>query len=363
MVAALLVLLLAAGVMGSFAPGVQAQEPEECDRVWCGSATVKAGAGDADGVGYKPGADYPGSTLDATTFTYKDVSYTIGGIVNDPDDGEVTLLLSPLPAADTVLPLTFRVGDTALPFGEGTRSETDGAYSWTDSTEFGAEASPFVDDASIEFAIAKDALPGPPNAPLALASLGDEMVVFWTAPSHAGARSIEGYRVEFSEDGGETWSVAAENEPSTLFSHNDLLADTTYDYRVSAFNSIGAGEPSAAGSGTTGRGHPPKEPTGLSAVVEDGAITLSWVPPVRKGGGSDCGIPRRRVYGRRGDLDGGRVVGFRYDLHSHGPDRWHSVYLPGGGDKFLRLGRVVGHGDRGNESAGSGSAYKSPGDS
>ena len=199
-VAALLVLILAAGVMGSFAPGVQAQETEECDYVWCGSATVKAGAGSGNDVGYKPGADYPGSTLDATTFTYKDVSYTIGGIVNDPDDGEVTLLLSPLPAADTVLPLTFRVGDTALPFAEGTRSETDGGYSWTDSTEFGAEASPFVDDASIEFAIAKDALPGPPNAPLALASLGDEMVVFWTAPSHAGARSIEGYRVEFSED-------------------------------------------------------------------------------------------------------------------------------------------------------------------
>ena len=173
-VAALVVLFLAAGVMGSFAPGVQAQEPEECDHVWCGSATVKAGAGDADGVGYKPGADYPGSTLDATTFTYKDVSYTVGGIVNDPDDGEVTLLLSPLPDADTVLPLTFRVGDTVLPFGEGTRSETDGAYSWTDSTEFGAEASPFTDDAAIEFAIAKDALPGAPSAHLALASLGDE---------------------------------------------------------------------------------------------------------------------------------------------------------------------------------------------
>ena len=247
----------------------------------------------ADDVGYKPGADYPGSTLDATTFTYSDVTYTVGGIVNDPDDGEVTLLLSPLPDAGTVLPLTFRVGDTALPFGEGTRSETDGGYAWTDSTEFGAEASPFADDASIEFAIAKDALPGAPNAPMAFASLGDEMVVVWTAPSHAGARSIEGYRLEVSEDGGDTWSVLSQKEPLTLFRQNGLLAETTYDYRVSAVNSIGAGEPSAAGSGTTGRGNPPTEPTGLSATVGDSAITLSWTAPVRNGGAPITGY---RIY-------------------------------------------------------------------
>ena len=321
-VAALLVLFLAAGVMGSFTPGVQAQEPEECDHVWCGSATVKAGAGDADGVGYKPGTDYPGSTLDATTFTYSDVSYTVGGIVNDPDDGEVTLLLAPLPDADTVLPLTFRVGDTVLPFAEGTRSETDGGYSWTDSTEFGTEASPFADDASIEFTIARDALPGVPVIHLALGSNGDRITLVWTAPSHEGARSVEGYKVEVSEDSGDTWSVLAANEPSTLLRHNDLLAETTYDYRVSAFNSIGAGEPSAAGSGTTGRGHPPKEPTGLSAVVEDGAITLSWAPPVRKGGAP--------------------ITGYRVDVSTNQEQTWTEVASSVSGTTYTHTGRTDG---------------------
>ena len=321
-VGALLALFLAAGIMGSFTPGVQAQEPEECDHVWCGSASVKAGAGDADGVGYKPGTDYPGSTLDATTFTYNEVSYTVGGIVNDPDDGEVTLLLSPLPDADTVLPLTFRVGDTVLPFGEGTRSETDGGYSWTDSTEFGADASPFADDASIEFAIARDALPGAPNAPMAFASLGDEMVVFWTAPSHGGARSIEGYRVEVSEDGGDTWSVVAENEPSTLFRHSGLLAETTYDYRVTAVNSIGAGEPSAAGSGTTGRGLPPWKPTGLSAAVEDSTITLSWVPPVRNGGAP--------------------MTSYRIEVSTNDGETWTEVASSTSGTAYAHTGRTDG---------------------
>ena len=283
-VAALLVLFLVAGMTGSFTPGVQAQETEECGYVWCGSATVRAGAGSANDVGYKPGTDYPGSTLDATTFTYKEVSYTVGGIVNDLDDGEVTLLLTPLPDADTVRPLTFRVGDTVLPFAEGTRSETDGGYSWTDSTEFGTESSPFADNASIEFTIAKDALPEPPVIHLALGSGGDRINLVWTTPSHEGARSIEGYKVEVSEDSGTMWSVLAENEPLTFFRHNDLLAETTYDYRVSAVNSIGAGEPSAAVSASTGAGKPPKSPTGLSAVGGNGAITLSWEPPGRNGG-------------------------------------------------------------------------------
>ena len=283
-VAALLVLFLAAGMTGSFTPGVQAQETEECGYVWCASATVKDGAGSANDVGYKPGTDYPGSTLDATTFTYKEVSYTIGGIVNDLDDGEVTLLLSPLPDADTVRPLTFRVGDTVLPFAEGTRSETDGGYSWTDSTEFGAEASPFADNASIEFRIAKDALPGSPNIYLASGSNGDRITVVWNRPSHGGARRIEGYRVEVSEDSSDTWSVLAENELSTAFAHSGLLADTTYDYRVSALNSIGAGEPSATVSGSTGPGQPPRSPDSLSADGGNGAITLSWGPPGRNGG-------------------------------------------------------------------------------
>ena len=283
-VAGLLVLLLAAGVMGSFTPGVQAQETEECDHVWCGSATVKAGTGSANDVGYKPGTGYPGSTLDATTFTHKEVSYTIGGIVNDLDAGEVTLLLSPLPDADTVLPLTFRVGDTVLPFAEGTRSEADGAYSWTDSAEFGAEDSSFVDNASIEFTIAKDALPGAPHIHLALGSFGDEITLVWTAPSHVGARSIEGYKVEVSEDSGDTWSVLAANEPLAFFRHNGLPADTTYDYRVSAVNSIGTGEPSTAVGVSSGPGQPPKSPTSLSAVGGNGAITLSWEPPNRNGG-------------------------------------------------------------------------------
>ena len=283
-VAALLVLFLAAGMTGSFTPRVQAQETEECDYVWCASATVKDGAGSANDVGYKPGTDYPGSTLDPTTFTHKEVTYTVGGIVNDLDDGEVTLLLSPLPDADTVRPLTFRVGATVLPFGEGTRSEADGAYSWTDSTEFGTGASPFADDASIEFTIAKDALPGTPNIYLASGSNGDRITLVWNRPSHGGVRRIEGYKVEVSEDSGSSWTVLAENELSTAFAHSGLLADTTNDYRVSALNSIGAGEPSATVSGSTGPGQPPRSPTSLSADGGNGTITLSWGPPGRNGG-------------------------------------------------------------------------------
>ena len=91
---------------------------------------------------------------------------------------------------------------------------------------------------------------------------------------------------------------------------------------MSAFNSIGAGEPSAAGSGTTGRGHPPKEPTGLSAVVEDGAITLSWVPPVRKGGAP--------------------IAGYRVDVSTDDEGTWTEVASSVSGTTYTHTGRTDG---------------------
>ena len=282
--AALLLLCLSAGLTEPFAGPLLAQETDDCDYVWCATATVKAASASADEVGYKPGADHPGSTLEPATFTYGEVSYTVGGIVNDHTDATVTLLLSPLPDAETVRPLTLSVGDTVLAFAEATQSGSEGAYTWTDSAKFGAADTPFVDGASIALTISEDALPGAPNLYLAHGGGGDRVTLIWNRPAHSGARSITGYRVEVSEDSGSTWETVAEDLSPITFVHNGLLADTTYRYRVSAINSIGVGEPSATVSASTGAGRPPREPTDLSAVPEGGTITLSWVPPIRTGG-------------------------------------------------------------------------------
>ena len=289
LVAALLLLCLAVASTEPFAGPLLAQETDDCDYVWCATATVKTATGSAGEVGYKPGADHPGSTLEPAGFTYGEVSYTVGGIVSDHTDASVTLLLSPLPDADTVRPLTLSVGGKVLVFAEGTRSEPDGAYTWTDSAKFGAADTPFVDGASIGLTISEDALPGAPNLYLAHGGGGDRVTLIWNPPAHSGARSITGYRVEVSEDSGSTWETVAEDLSPITFVHNGLLADTTYRYRVSAINSIGVGEHSATVSASTGAGRPPREPTDLSAVPEGGSVTLSWEPPIRTGGAEISG--------------------------------------------------------------------------
>ena len=284
LVAALLLLCLAVASTEPFAGPLLAQETDDCDYVWCATATVKTATASAGEVGYKPGAGYPGSTLEPTGFSYGEVSYTIGGIVNDHAAATVALLLSPLPDTERVQPLTLSVGGKVLVFAEGMRSDSDGAYTWTDSAKFGAADTPFVDGASIGLTIAEDALPGAPNLYLANGSGGDRITLIWNRPAHSGARSITGYRVEVSEDSGSTWEVVTEDLSPITFVHNGLLAATTYHYRVSAINSIGVGEPSATVSASTGAGRPPREPTDLSAVPEGGTITLSWEPPIRTGG-------------------------------------------------------------------------------
>ena len=281
---AALLLCLAAGLTEPFSGPLLAQETDDCDYVWCATATVKAATGSAGEVGYKPGADHPGSTLEPTGFTYGEVSYTVGGIVNDHEAASVTLLLSPLPDAETVGTLILSVGDKDLVFAEGVRNESGGAYAWTDSAIFGVADTPFVDGASIGLTIAEDDIPGAPIIFQSSGRGGDRVALAWNRPAHSGAGNIIGYRVEVSEDSGSTWEVARERVLGTAFVQYGLLADTTYHYRVSAINLIGVGRPSATVSVSTGAGRPPREPTDLSAAPDDNSLNLSWDPPIRTGG-------------------------------------------------------------------------------
>ena len=80
------------------------------------------------------------------------------------------------------------------------------------------------------------------------------MVLSWTAPTDAGTQPITGYRIERSADvNPRVWTDAAADTASTATTWSDsgLAAVTTYHYRVSARNSVGAGSPSGETSGTT----------------------------------------------------------------------------------------------------------------
>ena len=75
----------------------------------------------------------------------------------------------------------------------------------------------------------------------------------WTAPEYVGATAVTGYKVEWSADGNDPWMVAEADtgSTSTAYTHTGRTPQTTYHYRVSAINSVGAGAASESVSATT----------------------------------------------------------------------------------------------------------------
>ena len=75
----------------------------------------------------------------------------------------------------------------------------------------------------------------------------------WTAPEHQGASAVTGYKVDWSLNGTDVWSVAVADTGSdaTSWTHTARAPSTPYYYRVSAINSVGIGEPSEVVSATT----------------------------------------------------------------------------------------------------------------
>ncbi|HYL65699.1 MAG TPA: fibronectin type III domain-containing protein [Nitrosopumilaceae archaeon] len=108
--------------------------------------------------------------------------------------------------------------------------------------------------------------PQPPTGLTATAASSSQINLSWTAPANNGGSAITGYKIERSTDSGTTWSTVIANTGSTAttYSDNGLAASTTYTYRVSAINSVGASPPSNTASATTS-----------SATISGSSISLN----------------------------------------------------------------------------------------
>ena len=94
--------------------------------------------------------------------------------------------------------------------------------------------------------------PQPPTGLTASAVSSSKINLSWTAPGNDGGSAIIGYKIERSIMGG-SWSVIVSNtgSTSTTYSNTGLLPLLTYNYRVSAINSVGTSLPSNTASATT----------------------------------------------------------------------------------------------------------------
>ena len=88
-----------------------------------------------------------------------------------------------------------------------------------------------------------------PDAPTALKviPLPKKAELIWTAPVNDGGAAIKDYSIEISSDAGATWSKVGMS-PTTKFTMNGLSAGKSYDFKVSAVNSVGVGAASSVAS-------------------------------------------------------------------------------------------------------------------
>jgi fibronectin type 3 domain-containing protein len=115
-------------------------------------------------------------------------------------------------------------------------------------------------------------IPGIPGGVSVIAASSTSITVSWNSVSVAA-----GYRIYRSTTANGTYTqVGAVSSPATTYTNTDLTHDTTYYYKVSAFNSAGESAQSAYDNTTT-NAVISAAPTGVTAIAaSSSSVTVSW---------------------------------------------------------------------------------------
>ena len=134
-------------------------------------------------------------------------------------------------------------------------------------------------------AVTPKAVPGIPAAPTGTPGNG-QVSLTWAAPAANGTPAISDYSIQYSSNGGTTWTAFPRSPASTTTSAvpvTGLTNGTSYLFRVAATNSQGTGLYSDASAAVTPRTLA-GAPTGVTGTPGDGQVSLSWTAPASNGG-------------------------------------------------------------------------------
>ena len=132
-------------------------------------------------------------------------------------------------------------------------------------------------------AVVPSATPGVPTSLSATAGNG-QASLSWVAPASSGGSAITDYSIQYSSNGGTSWSTFSHTASTAVSSTVTGLANgTSYVFRVAAVNGVGTGSYTAQSSAVVPSATP-GVPTSLSATAGNGQASLSWVAPASSGG-------------------------------------------------------------------------------
>lgn len=128
------------------------------------------------------------------------------------------------------------------------------------------------------------AIPGskPLNAPTSVSgvSLNKSVLLSWTAPANNGGSPITHYNIQYSSNNGVSWTSFSNITSTNLGTLvTGLVNGTSYIFRVSASNTIGAGPWSASSAPVVPAAQIPLAPRDLVAKSLDASAMLSWLAP------------------------------------------------------------------------------------
>uniref|UniRef100_A0A671PEM8 Immunoglobulin-like and fibronectin type III domain-containing protein 1 n=1 Tax=Sinocyclocheilus anshuiensis TaxID=1608454 RepID=A0A671PEM8_9TELE len=137
------------------------------------------------------------------------------------------------------------------------------------------------------------AYPGPPSTPKVVSAFKNCITLAWSPPTNTGGTNIVGYNMEKRKRGSNLWGQAnPPDEPikGKQYDVKDVVEGMEYEFRVSAINFSGTGEPSTPSEFVIARD--PKKPPGkvIDLKVTDSTYTslsLSWTKPKEEEGVQD----------------------------------------------------------------------------
>uniref|UniRef100_A0A3B4T5G0 Immunoglobulin-like and fibronectin type III domain-containing protein 1 n=1 Tax=Seriola dumerili TaxID=41447 RepID=A0A3B4T5G0_SERDU len=121
--------------------------------------------------------------------------------------------------------------------------------------------------------------PGPPAAPKVVSAFKDCINLSWSPPCDTGGTKIVGYNLEKNKKGTIYWSQVNQGGPITV---KDVFEGAAYEFRVSAINLSGAGDPSIPCDTVIARDpmKPPGKVTDLKLTSSNyTTFSLAWTQP------------------------------------------------------------------------------------